>query len=152
MSIQNNFRYELLTGIPSKEKMDILKKLYTSIFEDADLYFFEKRFQEKENLISFIAYDNKTPIGFKIGYKYNESTLYSWVGGVLQNFRNRKIATKLANLQENWAKEQHFTKIRTKSMNKFKPMLILNLKNGFDIISIYTNTKHQTKIIFEKNL
>ncbi|MFT5215061.1 MAG: hypothetical protein ACI83H_000168 [Glaciecola sp.] len=37
-------------------------------------------------------------------------------------------------------------------MNTYKPMMILNLKNGFDITKIYTNTKGQTKIIFEKDL
>jgi len=37
-------------------------------------------------------------------------------------------------------------------MNTFKPMMILNLKNGFDIVNIYTNTKGQTKIVFEKNI
>ena len=37
-------------------------------------------------------------------------------------------------------------------MNQYKPMMILNLKRGFDIVDIYTNTKGQTKIIFEKEL
>ena len=37
-------------------------------------------------------------------------------------------------------------------MNRFKPMMILNLKNGFSITKVYTNTKGQTKIVFEKQL
>jgi len=37
-------------------------------------------------------------------------------------------------------------------MNSFKPMMILNLKNGFDIVSVYTNVTNQTKIVFEKEL
>ncbi len=35
-------------------------------------------------------------------------------------------------------------------MNRFKPMMIMNLKEGFDIKQVYTNDKGQTKIIFEK--
>jgi len=42
--------------------------------------------------------------------------------------------------------------MRTKSMNRFKPMMILNMKSGFDITNIYTNDVGQTKIIFEKDL
>ena len=37
-------------------------------------------------------------------------------------------------------------------MNQYKPMLILNIKNGFDIVQIYTNDSGQTKIVFEKEL
>jgi hypothetical protein len=37
-------------------------------------------------------------------------------------------------------------------MNHFKGMLILNLKNGFDIKQVYTNDSGQTKIIFEKEI
>ena len=31
-------------------------------------------------------------------------------------------------------------------------MMILNLKNNFDIKQVYTNDSGQTKIIFEKNI
>jgi hypothetical protein len=55
-------------------------------------------------------------------------------------------------MQEQWAKKNGFLKIRTKSMNQFKPMLILNLKNNFNIKSVYTNKLNQTKIVFEKEL
>jgi len=37
-------------------------------------------------------------------------------------------------------------------MNRFKSMMILNLKNGFDIKSVYTNEVGQTKVVFEKTL
>lgn len=141
-----------IIGFPSKENLEILKKLYLEIFEDANIEFFIKRLQEKENLISLIAYQNNIPVGFKIGYKYNETTFYSWVGGVLPNFRRKGIAKELAKQQENWVKKHRYKTLRTKSMNCFKPMLILNIKNGFDIKQVYTNESGQTKIVFEKKL
>ena len=52
----------------------------------------------------------------------------------------------------NYLKEKGYQRIRTKSMNRFKPMMILNLKNGFDIVQVYTNDSGQTKIVFEKDL
>ena len=135
-----------------KKGLEELLTLYTSVFNDAITEFFLERIQTKEKVFSIIAYYNNNPVGFKIGYQYNTNTFYSWVGGVLPEYRKKGIANNLAKLQENWALQNGFKKLRTKSMNKFKPMLILNLKNGFDIIQVYTNEKGQTKIVFEKEI
>lgn len=151
--VKNNaFQYQLIKGIPNKEELKHLLSLYTSIFEDAKTDFFKKRLNEKENVLSIIAFHKQKPIGFKIGYHYNKATFYSWVGGILPAYRKQGIAKELAKLQENWAKQQGYTKLRTKSMNNFKPMMILNLKNGFNIKQIYTNDSGQTKIVFEKGI
>jgi predicted GNAT superfamily acetyltransferase len=91
-------------------------------------------------------------VGFKIGYRYNETTFYSWVGGVLLSYRQKGIAKHLAKLQEENVTTKRYSKMRTKSMNRFKPMMILNLKNGFNIVQVYTNDIGQTKVVFEKEL
>ena len=149
---KNKIDIKVIEGIPSKTDQQILIDLYTAIFEDAETVFFMDRLISKDQVCSLIAFQNNEPVGFKIGYRYNETTFYSWVGGVLQDYRNKGIAKKLAQKQEFWAKENHFKKLRTKSMNRFKPMMILNLKNGFNIISVYTNDSDQTKVVFEKNI
>lgn len=138
---KNKITYEIIEGYPDNSVYTALETLYVDIFEDADLHFFKKRFQEKSEIV-----------GFKIGYHYNYSTFYSWVGGVKLAFRNQGIALRLSQLQEERVRQKGYTKLRTKSMNRFKPMMILNLKNGFDITQIYTNDFGQTKIVFEKNL
>lgn len=149
---KNKFSYQIIEGLPSAETTKILLTLYTTVFEDAKPNFFIERLHQKENLISIIAFNNNTPVGFKIGYHYNETTFYSWVGGVMPLYRKHGVATQLALQQENRVKDKGYIKIRTKSMNRFKPMLILNIKNGFDIVNVYTNEKKQTKIVFEKKL
>ncbi len=58
----------------------------------------------------------------------------------------------MTHMQEDYAKQNGYKILRTKSMNHFKPMMILNLKNGFDIVKFYTNDSNQTKIVFEKSL
>ncbi|AUC16657.1 hypothetical protein BTO06_16545 [Tenacibaculum sp. SZ-18] len=150
--IDQNIKIKTIHGAPSKEVLDDLLMLYTLVFEDAIVDFFMERISTKEDVVSIIAYKNEVPVGFKIGYRYNESTFYSWVGGVLLNHRKKGIAKKLAASQESIAKEKRFTRLRTKSMNRFKPMLILNLKNGFDIVQVYINEKGQQKIVFEKEI
>jgi len=150
--VKNNITYKTIEGIPDSFELKQLEELYESVFDDAQVGFFLKRIQEKEHICSIIAFESKKPIGFKIGYHYNKTTFYSWVGGILEEYRKLGVGKKLAQLQEQWAKDNFYSILRTKSMNRFKPMMILNIKNGFNIVDLYTNSSNQTKIVFEKNL
>lgn len=148
----DKFKLTIVEGIPSEDLLEDIISVYTSIFEDYKLDFFKNRIHEKEDLLIGLCYKESQLAGFKIGYRYSDTTFYSWVGGVLPEQRNYGIAKQLAQLQEERVREKGYVKIRTKSMNRFKPMMILNLKNGFDIKSVYTNDVGQTKIVFEKTL
>ena len=149
---ENKFTYQTIQGIPEPTVIQQLLRVYDQLFKDAKLDFFVDRLHSKQDLITNLCYDGAELIAFKLGYLYDEKTLYSWVGGVLSTYRKKGIAQKLMELQHAEAKEKGYEKVRTKSMNHFKPMIILNLKNGFDIKQVYTNDLNQTKIIFEKEL
>lgn len=150
--VSNSITYQCVHGNSDKALLQQLLKIYTSLFKDADVEFFKRRYNEHSKIMSVLAYDNQDLVGFKIGYPYNEDTFYSWIGGVLPNYRKQGIANELAEQQELFAKFLGFKKMRTKSMNTFKPMMTLNLKRGFDITKVYSNEKGQTKIIFEKGI
>ena len=144
--------YQIIEGQPSKKLLDEILEVYKSIFDDYKLDFFKSRIHKKEDLLIVLCYFSNNIVGFKIGYRYSETTFYSWVGGVQPNFRQKGIAKQLAKIQEEKAIAKGYQKLRTKSMNKFKPMMILNLKNGFNIVQVYTNDVGQTKVVFEKEL
>lgn len=148
----DSISYTSIEGLPHTIVISKLLKLYAVIFSDADTLFFKQRISEHKDLYAVLVFNQDELIGFKIGYPYNDVTFYSWIGGIHPDYRKQGIASKLAELQEVYAKTKGFEKLRTKSMNTYKPMMILNLKNGFDINKIYTNVKGQTKIVFEKNL
>lgn len=147
-----NIKLIVVEGIPDEKHLKALIDVYTAIFNDTDVNFFIDRIHTKEDLVIISVIVNNKVAGFKIGYRYNETTFYSWVGGVLADFRRKGIAQKLANKQEELVRLKGYKRLRTKSMNRFKPMLILNLKNGFDIVQVYTNAGGQQKIVFEKDL
>jgi hypothetical protein len=42
--------------------------------------------------------------------------------------------------------------VQTKTKNSFKPMLILNIKSGFDITAVYRDSRNELKIVLEKDL
>ncbi|PNQ74701.1 GNAT family N-acetyltransferase [Hanstruepera neustonica] len=148
----NDIKYHTIEGLPKNDLLDEILCLYQDIFSDADSKFFIERIQQELNVFSVLAFNNGKLIGFKIGYPKNQEIFYSWIGGVKTQYRSQGVGKTLAELQEVHAKHFGFQKLQTKSMNRFKPMMILNLKNGFNITKVYTNEKGQTKIVFEKDL
>ncbi|KAA3631752.1 MAG: GNAT family N-acetyltransferase, partial [Bacteroidetes bacterium] len=61
---------------------------------------YHKRLDGVRSLI-LIAWDGKKPVAFKVGYE-KEDHFYSWMGGVLPEYRKKGLAKKLADVQEEW--------------------------------------------------
>ena len=80
-----------------------------------------------------VASVGEKAVGFKVGYE-RDGFFYSWMGGILPEFRRIGIAQALADEQERWAKEQGYNSVTFKTRNAHKGMLIFALKNGFSII------------------
>ncbi|MEP2774160.1 MAG: GNAT family N-acetyltransferase [Fulvivirga sp.] len=111
-----------------------------------------KRLTDNTSLI-LIATENESPVGFKVGYALDHTTFYSWMGGIIPTFRKQSVAQKLAQHQEEWARANGFERIRFKTRNYLKPMLIFALKNGFQIIEVNHHKKvNDHRIILEKQL
>ena len=104
--------------------------------------------------LSLILDINDNPVGFKIGYDhYNDGSFYSWMGGVLPDFRQNGVAKKLADFQEKWALKNGFTSIRMKTRKKHKTMIKFSLKRGFLFSREVSNKNpNETRIIMEKQL
>ena len=112
---------------------------------------YEKRFSKNRYLI-LIAYYKDIPAGFKVGYEMNDA-FYTWIGGVLPDFRNKHIARKLAKKQQEWAIENRFAKIKLKTRNKQKTMLHFALSDGFIITGFQEKENiNESRIILEKVL
>ncbi|KPM48536.1 GNAT family N-acetyltransferase [Jiulongibacter sediminis] len=114
---------------------------------------YENRLNGKRHII-LIAFVDGQPAGFKIGYESDKSgVFYSWMGGVIPQFRKNRLVTLLAEKQEEIAKENGFEKIEFKTRNYLKPMLIFALQRGFDIIRVEPrNESYQNRIILRKQL
>jgi len=140
----------------SIQKSDIstavqLSKLIPEFINPNNEEVYKERLNNVPHLI-LVAYVNGKPAGFKVGYK-KENYFYSWMGGVLPKFRKLKIAKKLAEVQETWAKERGYKKIVFKTRNQHKGMLIFALKNGFNIIGFKEKENIEVnRILLEKEL
>ena len=142
--------YTNFKGVPNREMLESMTKLHTSIFGMPDDL--AGRMKEKPNLQIDIALKEDKVVGYKIGYALNREQFYSWLGGVDAEYRNQGIASRLMEQQHQHVKKMGYKALQTKTKNKWRSMLILNIKSGFDIIGTYTDHDGETKIILEKKL
>jgi len=114
---------------------------------------YEERLLENQHLILVAEVDGK-PAGFKVGYqRFGHDVFYSWMGGVLNEYRRKGIATKLANEQETWAKNQGFTKVVFKTRNRLTKMIHFGLNRGFMIVGLIKKGKVEDyRLVMEKKL
>ena len=102
--------------------------------------------------LALIAEIDNQPVGFKVGYdRFNNGSFYSWIGGVLPDFRQKGVASLLADLQENWAIINGYNSILLKTRKKHKAMISFSLKRGFTITEENRmNLNEETRIWMEK--
>ncbi|WP_442600088.1 GNAT family N-acetyltransferase [Neobacillus sp. D3-1R] len=145
-----NFDYTIFHSIPHRDVLDGILKLHEDIFGSSDDLI--EKMNHKPKLVVVTAMDEKKIVGYKIGYELNRTTFYSWLGGVDKNYRKHGVASMLMAKQHQYLKEKGYKVVQTKTMNKWRNMLILNIKNGFDVLDTYTDENGLHKIILEKNL
>ena len=144
------FDYLIFNSIPNEDVLKGIKELHKLIFSTYDN--FDNKILSKTKLLVIVAKDGKKVIGYKIGYEIDKNTFYSWLGGVNPDYRGQGIASTLMEKQHQYLKEKRYKLVQTKTMNRWRNMLVLNIKNGFDIIDTYTDEEGLHKIILEKKL
>lgn len=121
---------------------------------------FEKPYDKSEyerrltgaNPLILVARVDDSLAGYKAGYdRYRDGSFYSWVGGVLPEYRGLKIASALADEQEEWATAQGYERVVLKTRPTFENMIAFSQKRGFVVINVDT-TEHGEFLVLEKRL
>jgi GNAT superfamily N-acetyltransferase len=99
-----------------------------------------------------IAKIGDAEVGCKVGY-FEANHFYSWIGGVLPEYRKRGVAAKLADVQEDLVKQAGVHIIRMKTRNRFTEMLLFVLSRGFYIAEVeQKGSPGEWRITLYKNL
>ena len=109
--------------------------------------------RSRHNLCVLVAWCGKEPAGYKIGYELSGDVFYSFSGGVVPEYRRQGIARALMSEQHRIARALDYAMVRTHTKNKYRDMLLLNIRSGFDVTGV--NHKSGEKfhsIILEKVL
>lgn len=136
--------------MPDEEIMQGILNVHDEIFQNAtDL---ERKIVEKHNVLVIAAIDSGKVVGYKIGYEQSPRRYYSWYGAVQEKYRGKGIASKLMKKQHQLIAEAGYSMIETKTRNKWKEMLILNIQHGFDIVDTFVDSDGIHRITMEKTL
>lgn len=114
---------------------------------------YQTRLSDKPMLALFIKVEGEVA-GFKLGYELGNGQFYSWLGGILPEFRGLGLAKKLLLAQESWAKEQGYHQIEVKTLNRFTSMLKMLISNQYQITNLKQDTDklELNKITLQKSL
>lgn len=129
-----------------------IENMASDLFPDWDPDAFQKRLTALKNPLFLLAYEANELLGFKIGYARSEALYYSWLGGVKKALRGLGIGQALMEAQHQWARGQGYTSVETKTKNEFRSMLILNLKAGFVVTGVESQSDGSSKILMQKQL
>lgn len=129
----------------------LISDLYNAVFKPpVDAAFFEQRLQHHNSLV-MVAELDRQPVGFSCGYELRPSTFYSWLYGVLPDARRLGVATQLMDAEYAWVRNHGYEMIRLECYNNHRPMLILALKRGYDIVGIRWDSRTaENLVVFEK--
>jgi GNAT superfamily N-acetyltransferase len=139
-------------GPPDAALREEIFELYRRIFNSEPNEEAQERLTHNPDLLLLLAYEGDKPVAFKVGYRQDPDTFYSWLGGVLPEHRRQGIAVTLMRHQHDWAQAQGYRFIQTKTLNRWREMLILNLRHGFAITGSYLGKDGRLRIILEKEL
>jgi len=135
---------------PEHEIIAGILELHESIFKDSKTLV--GKIKSKQKVLINVALDESTVIGYKIGYELDSHMYYSWYGAVHEKYRGKGIATSLMEQQHRFLVESGYENVQTKTRNEWRGMLILNIKNGFDVLETFTDDEGIHRIILEKKL
>ncbi|WP_232353634.1 GNAT family N-acetyltransferase [[Bacillus] enclensis] len=142
--------YSVIQSMPDGDTLHGILQLHKRIFGSGDDLI--NKMKDKPRLLVMIAKLNENVIGYKVGYELDSRTFYSWLGAVSADYGKHGIASRLLVLQHQLLIEYGYQIVQTKTMNKWRDMLILNIKHGFDVMETYTDKKGRHKIVLEKKL
>ncbi len=112
---------------------------------------YQRRMAGRYSLILVAETPTGALAGFKAGYALDNRVFYSWMGGVLPEFRRSGLAQALLENQESQVKALGYRAIQVKTRNCYPAMRMLLDKNGYQIIG-FTPAEDplQNRLLFEK--
>ena len=123
--------------------LSVIAKLELLIPEFDDHYTVEKIQKRLENrkFLALVAKSAGEIVAYKVGYGETESRFYSWIGGVLPDYRRKGWATELIHYQEQWCREQGYREISVWTANRYRKMLMFLLEEEYEIYAVANDSK-----------
>jgi predicted GNAT superfamily acetyltransferase len=87
--------------------------------------------------IVLVAANDGDCAGFKVGYdRYGDGSFYSWLGGVVPQYRGGSVAEALLEQQETLVRDAGYRRIYVKTRNRFAAMRALLARSRYAIVAV----------------
>ena len=149
-----NIQIEAHTELTAElaEKIALLTAQISELDRAQTIESIEQRLGNKTSLI-LLTYVEGELAGFKLGYQIEAHCFYSWLGGVVADFRNIGLAKSMLEYQEKWAAAQGFSRLEVKTRNQYKAMLNMLVANQYQITQVESHSNiAKNKLHLQKSL
>ncbi|MFQ5500924.1 MAG: GNAT family N-acetyltransferase [Phycisphaerae bacterium] len=135
-------------------ELPIIADLFNDMFRPPqDVEFFRRRLVGRYNPLLLVANVEGRPVGFATGFELKPTVFFSWLTGVLPDYRRQSIASQLHEAQSAWAAEHEYPYIRMECHNSHRPIIHMAVAMDFKIVGVrWDQDRHDNLIIFEKSL
>ncbi len=143
--------YRVFEGFPDEQVLEWVSAVNGKVFDFGETKEnLSVALQGRSKIVTCLAFYQGNPVGFKLGFAERAYYFESWRGGVLEAYRGNGIAQELAKLQHSVCKRLGFRIVTTITHNQNIPMIVVNLRNGFEIVGTYLDRRENVKVLFQK--
>jgi len=135
-------------------ELPLIAELYNEIFRPPrDVEFFRRRVAGRRHTLLLIANVDQRPVGFSTSIELKPNVFFSWLTGVLPEYRRAGIATQLHEVEVAWAQEHGYQYIRMECNNSHRPILHMAIAMGYNIVGVrWDSDRAENLVICEKAL
>ncbi len=132
------------------EQLDLIRRLNVAIFDDEHII----NTFDHDDLLMLVARTAGTAVGFKLGYRLDDTAFYSAKGGVRDAYRRNGIARALLYAMLAAVEARGYERFVYDTFpNKHPGMTVLGLDEGFRVIRAGYSPRYQDyRLRFERDL
>ncbi len=137
---------------PIEGAADLLSGLCQAAFDGFDDDYLRARLSKMTDPDLWLAEAGGKVIAFKLGYRRGAALLYSWLGGVVPEWRGAGVARALMVRQHEHALAGGYRLVETRTRAANNAMMMLNLSCGFHVCGYEVDARGISVVTLRKEL
>ncbi len=122
------------------ERLDLIRRLNVAIFEDEHII----NTFDRDDILMLAGWSEGTAVGFKLGYRLDDTTFYSAKGGVKEAYRRRGVARALLYAMLDAVEARGYERFVYDTFpNKHPGMTVMGLDEDFTVVRAGYSPRYQ---------
>jgi GNAT superfamily N-acetyltransferase len=139
---------DVIIDLLAPDDLSVIVQLYNQIYRPPrDAEHFERRYLGRHNVVQMVARLEQRAVGFLLAFELKPRVAFLWFLGVLPSERRQGVGAQLLDAFHSWARQNDYESIRFECHNQQRPMLLLALHQGYDIIGVRWDSDREDQLI-----